>query len=229
MNDTRKSVFTNIIIATVALFVNGFGVFLTIWAGIGAHPWDVFNLGLHNTFGILFGTASISVGLVVLIIDAFMKEPIGIAMFIDAIVVGKAVDFFNYIEVIPEPKGLTSSIVMMIIGLFIEGYTQYFYMKAGLGCGPRDTLLVGLKKRFKKIPIGVVSIVLLSLATVAGYLLGGPVGIGTLICAFGAGPIMQFAFHTMHFKAHETKHQNLKESLNILLVLRTNTGRSITK
>lgn len=203
--------------AAAALFVNGLGVYLTIHANIGAGPWDVLNLGLSGTFAILYGTASISVSVSILIIDILMKEPIGIAMFIDAVVVGKAVDFFNYIDVVPVPQTLAGSILMIVIGLTIMGYTQYFYMKAALGCGPRDTLLVGLSRRMKKIPIGVISIGLLSLATFTGYLLGGPVGIGTIICAFCSGPIMQAAFHTVHFDATGISHQRIAESLGVLI------------
>ncbi len=197
------------LIAAAALFVNGFGVYLTIHAQIGAGPWDVFNLGLHNTLGIKYGTASIAVSIAVLLVDIIMKEPIGPAMFIDAVVVGKAVDFFEFIDVIPPPEKLWFSIPMMLIGLTIMGYTQYFYMFVALGCGPRDTLLVGLKKRITKIPIGVISVILLSVVTFTGYLLGGPVGIGTLICAFCSGPIMQFAFQTVGFDATKIEHMRL--------------------
>jgi uncharacterized membrane protein YczE len=111
-------------------------------------------------------------------------------MFIDAIVVGKAVDFFNWIDAVPARTSLWTGIPVMLLGLVIMAYTQYTYMIASLGCGPRDTLLVGLAKRVKRIPIGAVSIALLSTATLIGWLLGGQVGIGTLICAFGSGPIM---------------------------------------
>ena len=104
---------------------------------------------------------------------------------------------------------------MIFVGLAIIGYTQFFYMKASLGCGPRDTLLVGLSKRVKKIPIGVISIIILSTATLVGYLLGGPVGIGTIICAFCSGPVMQLAFHTVRFDATKVKHQRLRESYKI--------------
>ncbi len=104
---------------------------------------------------------------------------------------------------------------MTIIGLFIIGYTQATYMMASLGCGPRDTLLVGLKRRLKKIPIGIISIFLLSAVTAIGYFLGGPVGIGTLLCAFAAGPIMQFAFITLRFNAVEIHHQSIKNSFKI--------------
>lgn len=215
-NKTTKSILLNSLIAALSLFVNGFGVYLTIHADIGVGPWDVLNIGLSKTLGILYGNASISVSVAILVIDIIMREPIGIAMFIDAIVVGKAVDFFNFIDIVPTPKTLGGSIAMMLAGLTVMGYTQCFYMKASLGCGPRDTLLVGLAKRLPKIPIGVVSIALLSLATFAGFLLGGPVGIGTLICAFCSGPIMQFAFRTLHFDATAVHHQRLKSSFQIL-------------
>ena len=233
-NNNGQRVLVNSIIAAIALFVNGFGVYLTIHASMGAGPWDVLNLGLSKTFGMLYGTASITVSFFILLIDVLLREPIGIAMIIDAIVVGKSVDFFNwyglffsvkppavaggydYIDVIPTPNNMVSSIIMCLIGLTIMGYTQAFYMAASLGCGPRDTLLVGLKKRLKKVPIGVVSIALLASATFIGYLLGGPVGIGTIICAFLSGPIMQFAFYTIKFDATKVKHQNFRVTLAIV-------------
>ena len=174
-------------------------MYLTIQANIGAAPWDVLSLGLSGTLGILYGTASIAVSATIIAIDILLKEPIGLAMFIDAVVVGKSVDFFNHISAVPRMDSLFAGIPLMLAGLFIIAYTQYTYMIASLGCGPRDTLLVGLAKRAKKIPIGAVSIALLSLATFTGWLLGGPVGVGTLVCAFASGPIMQFAFRSVRF------------------------------
>lgn len=217
VNKSTGDIVRNAVIAIVSLFVNGFGIYLTMRANIGASPWDVFNLGLSKTFGILYGTASIGVSLTILLIDILLKEPIGIAMFIDAVVVGKSVDFFNFINIVPKADNIVISILMMGVGLFIIGYTQLFYMRSSLGCGPRDSLLIGLKKRLKRMPIGVVSIAILSTATLIGYLLGGPVGVGTLICALCAGPIMQFAFQSLSFEATAIRHQNLKESFKIMI------------
>ncbi len=216
-NRTVGAILLNMLIAAVSLFVNGFGLYLTIRANIGAAPWDVLNLGISKTFGILYGTASIAVSVTILVIDILMKEPVGIAMFIDAIVVGKAVDFFNWLDPIPPCKSLLTGIPVLILGLIVLAYTQYTYMIASLGCGPRDTLMVGLAKRVKRIPIGVVSIAILSTATLIGWLLGGPVGIGTLICAFGAGPIMQLAFRTVRFDATTIRHQRLRDSVRVFL------------
>lgn len=216
-NRTAGVICLNMLLAAVSLFVNGFGVYLTIQANIGAGPWDVLNLGLSKSLGMLYGTASIAVSCTILAIDILLREPIGIAMFIDAVVVGKAVDFFNLIQAVPPASSLLTGIPVMLAGLVVMAYTQYTYMIASLGCGPRDTLLVGLAKRVRRIPIGAVSIALLSLATLVGWLLGGPVGVGTLICAFCAGPIMQAAFHTVRFDATTVRHQRLRNSLRVLL------------
>ncbi|MBQ1311021.1 MAG: hypothetical protein IIY55_04150 [Blautia sp.] len=204
------------VIAAVSLFINGFGVYLTIQANLGAAPWDVLNLGMSKSLHILYGSASIAVSITILLIDILLKEPIGIAMFIDAVVVGKSVDFFNWIHAVPACDSVMTGIPVMIIGLFILAYTQFTYMIASLGCGPRDTLLVGLAKRLKKLPIGAVSIGLLGTATLIGALLGGPVGIGTIICAFATGPIMQMAFRTVRFDATSVKHQKLRDSFKVV-------------
>ena len=216
-NRTVNAIIANMLLAAVSLIANGFGVYLTIQANIGAGPWDVLNLGVSNTFGILYGTASVAISYAILGIDIALKEPIGIAMFIDAFVVGKAVDFFNRMNVVPKRDSVIEGIPVMLIGLVIMAYTQYTYMSASLGCGPRDTLLVALTKRARKVPIGLVSITLLSTATLIGWLLGGPIGIGTIICAFGTGPIMQVAFATVKFDATSVHHQHLSESFRVFM------------
>ena len=215
-NSTLRSILINMVIAFVSLFINGFGVYLTIQANIGAGPWDVLNIGVSKTLGILYGNASIAISITILIIDILLKEPIGIAMFIDALTVGKAVDFYNRLNVVPVCKDPLVGVLVMIAGLVVLAYTQFTYMTASLGCGPRDTLLVGLAKRLDRLPIGLVSILLLSTATLIGWLLGGPVGLGTIICAFGAGPIMQLAFRTVRFDAKKIKHQRLRDSVKVI-------------
>ena len=216
-NRTRGGILLNMLIAFVSLFVNGFGVYLTIHADIGSAPWDVLNIGLSKSLGVLYGTASIAVSLTILLIDVGLREAIGVAMLIDAFTVGKAVDFFNMIDVFPSPKSTPDGICMTLLGLVVIGYTQYTYMAAALGCGPRDTLIVGVTRHIRRVPIGIVSVVIQSAATLIGWLLGGPVGIGTIICAFCAGPIMQFAFRTVHFNATSVTHQKMHESVLVFI------------
>lgn len=215
-NRTAGAILLNMLIAAVSLFFNGFGIYLTIQANIGAAPWDVLSLGLSRSLGILYGNAAIAVSFTILLIDVLMKEPIGIAMFIDAVVVGKAVDFFNRLHPVPPCRSLLTAIPVLVAGLFVLAYTQYTYMIASLGCGPRDTLMVGLAKRVRRVPIGAVSIAILSSATLVGWLLGGPVGLGTILCAVGAGPIMQLAFRSVRFDATAVRHQRLRDSAKVL-------------
>jgi uncharacterized membrane protein YczE len=217
MNTTHKSILKNTLLAAVGLFFFGFGVYLTIQANIGVAPWDAFNLGLSKTFGIKYGTASIGVSFIIVIIDIILGEQIGIGMVLDAILVGKTVDLFNYINLVPAQQKLVPSLIIMTAGLFIMGFSQYMYMKAALGCGPRDSILVGLSRRINKVSIGVISICILAVVTFIGWLLGGSIGIGTLICAFLVGPIMQLDFKLVRFNATEIKHQDIITSFRILL------------
>ena len=90
-NNTPGMICLHALLAAASLFVNGFGVYLTIQANIGASPWDVLNIGVSKTFGILYGNASVAVSVLILVIDILLKEPIGVAMLIDAVTVGKAV------------------------------------------------------------------------------------------------------------------------------------------
>ena len=215
-NCSMGGIVFNSLRATLGLFLFGFGVYLTIQANIGVGPWDAFNLGLSHTFGIKYGTASIAVSLFILLVDILLREPIGIGMLLDAFIVGKTVDFFNWLELVPAQANMLHGGAVMLLGLFIEGFSQYLYMSAALGCGPRDTLLVALAKRIRKVPIGIISIAILAVVTFIGWLLGGPVGIGTLACAFLTGPIMQLDFRIVGFDATLTEHQSLAGSFHVI-------------
>ena len=193
-----------------------FGVFLTIRADIGVAPWDAFNLGLSSTLGIKYGTANILVSMIIIVIDIAMREQIGIGMFLDAILVGKFVDLFDFLNFILYQKSTLMGILVMTVGMFIMGFAQYFYMKAALGCGPRDSLMVGLKRRTKKIPIGLVITAILAVVTLVGWLLGGKIGIGTVIAALCEGPIMELEFRVMRFDPTAIRHQNIAESYRVL-------------
>ena len=94
---------------------------------------------------------------------------------------------------------------------------MWIYMRAAQGCGPRDSLLVGLGKRMPKVPIGVVEIILWSAVTLAGWLLGGPVGIGTLISTFGAGAVMQIVYNLLRFEPRNIVHMDVFETTRLLL------------
>lgn len=213
--NSKKSLMIKVLRATLGLILCGVGVYTTIQAGIGVSAWDVFHFGLAKTFGAKYGTISISVALVIVVINFMLKEQIGLGMILDALIVGKTVDFLNYVNPIPRQENLMFGVILMLAGIFIIGFSQYIYMSAALGCGPRDGLLVGLARRMPNIPIGIVATMIFASVTLVGWILGGNFGPGTLIFAFLAGPVMQLDFKFVNFDATEVRHQNLIETVRI--------------
>lgn len=104
----------------------------------------------------------------------------------------------------------------MCAGLFIMAFGQYIYMKEGLGCGPRDSLVVGIGRRMPRVPIGAVEIGVLSLALLGGWLLGGPVGIGTILSTFGVGIAMQIVFRLLRFEPRSVTHEHMLQTMKAL-------------
>ena len=200
------------LLAALGLFCFGIGVYLTIQANIGVAPWDALNLGLSKTFGILYGTASIGVSVLLIILDLLLKEHIGIGTILDAVIVGKTVDLLNWLDLVPMQQSLGMGIAMMLAGFFIMGLSQVLYMKAGLCCGPRDSLLLACSKRLRKIPIGAVNILILAVVLLAGWRLGGPIGLGTVLAVFGIGVMLQLALYLTKFEPEAVVHENLAES-----------------
>ena len=216
MNRTTGEISKPALLAALGLITFGVGCYISIQANIGVAPWDTFTLGLSQTFGIQYGNASIAMSIIVLTVDIILKERIGIGTLLDAFLVGKTVDFLNWLDVIPKQENMLIGVVMMFVALVIMGFSQYLYMTAALCCGPRDSLIVALGRRTKKVPIGVISTSILVVVLAIGWRLGGPVGVGTLIAAIFQGPIMQFAFHTMKFDATSVPHQNLLSSIRVI-------------
>ena len=168
-NNTAWDIAKNSITAALGLMLFGLGVHLTIQANIGVAPWDTLNMGLSKTFGILYGTASVIVSFTIIAIDILLRERIGIGTVLDAIVVGKTVDLLNWLDIVPDMEdNFPVSIGMMLIGLFIMGLGQVVYMRAGLCCGPRDSLMLAINRRLKKLPVGAVSVLMMIIVLLVG-------------------------------------------------------------
>ncbi len=215
-NRTVAEILKSSLLAAFGLFSFGFGLYLTIQADIGVAPWDTLTIGLAQTIGTLYGNVSMVMGFVILGIDLLMGEKIGIGSLLDAIIVGKTVDFFNWLGLIEPLENIWAGIVLQMAGFLIMGFSQYLYMKAGLCCGPKDSLMVGIGRRLNKIPIGTVNILITIVVLLLGWLLGGPVGIGTLIGTFAIGAMMQLAFNVMKFEPKDVIHQGFFESIKVL-------------
>ena len=214
---SRKTVFLQWLQIAGGLLVFSFGVHLTIYANIGLAPWDCLGMGISYHTPLNYGLSMTLMAVIILIIDLCLKERIGYGTIIDALLTGNLVQMFNDLNPFPENGSLWLGILLMLTGFAFMAVGMRMYMKAAQCCGPRDFLLVGLGKRLPKVPIGLVEILLWAAVLLVGWLLGGPVGVGTLISTFGAGAVMQIIYNAVHFEPRDVKHKSVAEITRVLL------------
>lgn len=174
----------------VGLMIMGLGVTLTIKGQLfGVGSWDVLHIGLFKNLGLSIGLWSIIMGIIIITIASIgLREFPKIGTFMNMICVGLFIDFFNW--AIPDPSTFTVQLIAFILGVLLLAAGCGVYISADLGAGPRDTLMLLAVKKFN-CSIMVARTVMEVVVAVAGYLLGGPIGVGTVIMAFGLGPIIQ--------------------------------------
>ena len=214
--DSKKTIYLQWLQIVFGLLIFSFGVHLTIYANIGLAPWDCLGMGLSYHTPLNYGLSMTMIAVIILLIDLCLHERIGFGTVIDALMTGNLVQMYNNLNPFPENHSLWLGIVIMLTGFAFMALGMFVYMKAAQCCGPRDSLLVGLGKRMPRIPIGVVEIILWAAVLLAGWLLGGPVGIGTVISTVGAGAIMQAVYSLLHFEPRDIRHRDIIETVKIL-------------
>ena len=195
----------------LGLLVFALGVHLTIFANIGLGPWDCLAMGLSYHIPLNYGLSVTLISILILIVDLLMKERIGYGTIIDAMLTGNFTEMFNRLNPFPENQHVGTGILLMLAGFVFMSLGMYIYMSAEQCCGPRDALLVGMGKRISRIPIGIVEILLMGMVLAAGWILGGPVGIGTLFSVFGIGLVMQMVYSMIHFDPRHLVHRDVME------------------
>ena len=199
------------------LLVFAAGVHLTIFANIGLAPWDCLGMGVAAHTPLNYGLAMTLIALLVLGVDLLLHERIGFGTIIDALLTGNFVQMFNDLNPLPLNRSLAAGVVIMVGGFVLMAIGMWIYMRAEQCCGPRDSLLVGLGKRLPRVPIGIVEVILWAGVLLAGALLGGPVGVGTLISTFGCGLVMQCVYSLLHFEPRDLHHRDVIEVTRELL------------
>ena len=202
-----------LLLTALGLFVFSVGEYLTIRANIGLSPWSCLSMGASGHLPLSYGTTHVCISLLIVVIDLLLGERIGFGTILDALEVGVCVDLLTALNLVPEMNSLPGGIAVMCAGLLIMAFGQFIYMKQGLGCGPRDSLVVGLGRRVPKVPIGAVEVAVLALALLAGWALGGPVGVGTVLSAFGVGIAMQLVFRLLRFEPRSVTHEHMLQTL----------------
>lgn len=173
--------------ALLAVGLVAFGVSnaMLLLAGLGVGPWDVLHQGLSRSFGLGVGTWSILVSFVLLLLWIPLRQRPGVGTLANAVVVGLVIDLV--LGAVAPPHGLVVQYGLLIGGVLLNAVATGAYIGAGLGPGPRDGLTTGLAARGHSIRVVRTSIEVLVLGL--GWLLGGSVGVGTVLYALAIGPL----------------------------------------
>ena len=199
----------------IGLFACALGCMIILKANLGLSPWDVLHQGLSKTFGMTIGQASIGLGMVIVVLDIFLGQPIGLGTVLNFMSIGVFMDLILYLNFIPIADSLPLKTIMLLVGIFIYSYGIYLYMVQGMGCGPRDGFMQILTKR-TKYSVGLIKNVIEIVAFSLGWLLGGELGLGTIITALSMGVILEIMFKLSNVDVKQLQHRNIKEEIKHL-------------
>jgi len=209
--DSMQKVTIRLLSLLVGTFLTALGIVVTIKANVGYAPWEVFHVGLALTTKMSIGVASIVAGVVIVSIVTICGEKIGIGTICSMVLTGVFIDLIFMLNIIPLVVNLTVGIVVLIAGLFIISAGTYFYIHSAFGAGPRDNLMVVLHRK-TKLPVGICRCIVELSVTLTGWILGGMVGIGTVISVIAIGVCIQITFALFKFDPAAVEHETLKQT-----------------
>ena len=193
------------------LFLFALGIVITMRANVGYAPWDVFHAGIAASSGVSIGMVSILVGCAILVVTLLLGEKIGVGTICNMVLIGIFIDLLLRPGLVPVMDHWYFSYPFLVLGLFVISLGSYFYIRSGFGAGPRDSLML-VVARHSRVPIGVCRAAIELLAVASGWLLGGQVGLGTVIAALGIGFCVQVTFRLLRFDATGVRHETLGQT-----------------
>jgi uncharacterized membrane protein YczE len=179
----------------------GLAIALIIRAEVGTGTWIVFEVALADIFRISIGTMTVIVGFAVLILAVAMREQVGWGTLGNILSIGPWLDLCLWL--IPSVKGaLALQLVFFLVGIVIQGIATAVYIGVDAGAGPRDSMMLAIH-RTTGVSIRVARGILELIVVTIGWLLGGPLGVGTVVFAILIGPAVQWAFKLLKVKPHQ--------------------------
>ena len=180
-----KPKFSTFFFLIFGLTIFGFGEGLLILSTTGNSPWSVLAEGISNISNLSIGAATFLVSVTVLFFWIFLKQKPGLGTIFNIIIISGMIDVTLYF--FDAPQSILFKYILAIFSVILVGLGSGIYLVANLGPGPRDGLMTGLTK-ITNLPIALVRACLEITVVIVGWYLGGTVGVGTLIFAFGIGP-----------------------------------------
>ncbi|MCI8934646.1 MAG: hypothetical protein HFE80_09085 [Clostridiaceae bacterium] len=201
----------------VGFFVLALASVLLKQANIGLGPWDALHDGISRQTPLTYGQASIAVGLAIVAVDFLCKERLGFGTLLNILVIGTFVDILLAAGWIPKLSGaFLPGLIYGTLGVTLMAVGIWLYISAAMGAGPRDSLMVILARRTGK-PVGACRACVEALALLAGWALGGQVGMGTILFTLMGGPIMQLVFRLVKFDVKAVRHQTFRETISFVV------------
>ena len=187
-----KPRFLTLFFCCFGLMLFGLGEGLLIVSFTGASPWSVLAQGISLNVNLSIGIITFFISITVLILWIPLGQKPGMATILNALIIAFMIDLC--IKFVPTPNNYYNQIVLAIVSVITVGIGGGIYLISNLGAGPRDGLMVGLQKK-TNLPIALVRATLEITVVSVGWYLGGIVGIGTLLFAFGIGPCVALGLH----------------------------------
>lgn len=179
----------------IGLFILSLGISLMIQANIGAGAWDALNVGLSKTFGLTVGSWVIIVGVLIMMLNAFLlqRKPAYLAIG-TIILIGFFIDFWLiFILVGLTPENFILKLLIFLSGLVVASLGIAIYLQAKFPLSPLDNLMIAISTRFK-LKVGIAKTVAELTGLILAFLFNGPIGIGTILCTVAIGPLIQLFF-----------------------------------
>ena len=187
-----KPRFLTLCFCCFGLMLFGLGEGLLIVSFTGASPWSVLAQGISLNVNLSIGVITFIISILVLILWIPLGQKPGMATILNALIIALMIDLC--IKYVPTPSNYYEQIILAIVSVITVGIGGGIYLVSNLGAGPRDGLMVGLQKK-TNLPIALVRATLEITVVSIGWYLGGTVGIGTLLFAFGIGPCVALGLY----------------------------------
>jgi uncharacterized membrane protein YczE len=187
-----KPKFTTLFFCCFGLMLFGLGEGLLIVSFTGASPWSVLAQGISLNVNLSVGIITFLISVFVLVLWIPLGQKPGMATLLNALIIALMIDFC--IKYVPTPSNYYNQLILAIVSVITVGIGGGIYLVSNLGAGPRDGLMIGLQKK-TNLPIAAVRATLEITVVSVGWYLGGVVGIGTLLFAFGIGPCVALGLY----------------------------------
>lgn len=188
-----KLLATRCLYITLAFMIIGVGIDISVKAGLGVSSWTVFHMGIAKHTGLTQGQISQLVGFAIVGLSFFMGIRPALGTVMNMVLIGWFLDLSIALNLIPKAQTMPVAVLYLLLSTLLTGFGGAMYMSAGLGAGPRDSLMLALTKRTHW-PVGRIRTTMEVTVVILGWILGGPVGIGTIVFAVSLGPVVERSF-----------------------------------